>query len=166
MKVARSDFKRPTARRVRGVRDRLREIYGVAHAQPHAAPVDELILTVLSQSTNDRNRDVAFLRLRERFAGWAHVRDAPLEDVENAIQPGGLHKQKSVRIQAILRALPDPLPDGWLNDQARLCCAARRRAQDGRLRAPVRLRRARHPGRHARVARRHQARPLPPWRRL
>ena len=38
------------------------------------------------------------------------MRDAPLEDVEAAIQPGGLHRQKSVRIQEILRALPDP-PD-------------------------------------------------------
>jgi endonuclease-3 len=60
---------------------------------------------VLSQSTNDRNRDVAFLRLRERFASWDAVRDAPRQEVEDAIQPGGLHRQKSARIQEILRAL-------------------------------------------------------------
>ena len=30
-----------------------------------AHPIAELVLTVLSQSTNDRNRDVAFLRLRD-----------------------------------------------------------------------------------------------------
>ena len=121
MKIARAEWVRPGPRRVRALRDRLRQVYGTPLAPPHHAPVDELILTVLSQSTNDRNRDVAFLRLRERFGSWEHVRDAPLEEVEEAIQPGGLHKQKSVRIQAILRALPDPLPDGWLNDQARLC---------------------------------------------
>jgi endonuclease-3 len=69
--------------------------------------VEELILTVLSQSTNDRNRDVAYLRLRERFPSWEAVRDAPGPDVELAIQPGGLHRQKAVRIQEILRALPD-----------------------------------------------------------
>ena len=63
---------------------------------------------MLSQSTNDRNRDVAYLRLRARFPAWEAVRDAPLEEVEEAIQPGGLHRQKSVRIQEILRALPDP----------------------------------------------------------
>jgi endonuclease-3 len=90
---------------VTAVRDRLRELYGVPCAPPHGAPVDELILTVLSQSTNDRNRDVAFLALRERFGAWDAVRDAPPADVEAAIQPGGLHRQKSVRIQAILRAL-------------------------------------------------------------
>ena len=103
--VPRGAWQRPSRRRVRAVRDRLREVYGVPCAPPHARPLDELILTVLSQSTNDRNRDVAFLRLRERFESWEAVRDAPLAEVEAAIQPGGLHRQKSLRIQAILRAL-------------------------------------------------------------
>jgi endonuclease III len=91
--------------RVRRIRARLQEVYGVPSMPPHRAPVDELVLTVLSQSTNDRNRDVAFLRLRERFGSWDAVRDAPLPEVEEAIQPGGLHRQKSVRIQEILRAI-------------------------------------------------------------
>ena len=72
---------------------------------PHRAPLDELILTVLSQSTNDRNRDVAYLRLRERFDSWDAVRDAPVEEVEEAIRPGGISRVKSVRIQAILEAI-------------------------------------------------------------
>jgi endonuclease-3 len=108
MKVAtvpRSAWTPPSRRRVRALRDRLREVYGVPLAPPHGMPLDELILTVLSQSTNDRNRDVAFLRLRERFDDWDAVRDAPPAEVEAAIQPGGLHRQKSVRIQEILRAL-------------------------------------------------------------
>jgi endonuclease-3 len=112
--VPRAAWRRPSSRRVRALRDRLRLLYGRPVAPPHGQGVDELILTVLSQSTNDRNRDVAFLRLRRRFAGWAAVRDAPLADVEDAIQPGGLHRQKSVRIQEILRALPDPPDLGWL----------------------------------------------------
>jgi endonuclease-3 len=106
--VSRAQFKRPTRARVRALRDRLRLVYGRPIAPPHRHGLDELILTVLSQSTNDRNRDVAFLRLRERFGSWAAVRDAPLEEVELSIQPGGLHRQKSVRIQEILRALDDP----------------------------------------------------------
>jgi endonuclease III len=103
--IARAAWRRPTGRRVRAIRDRLRALYGIPAAPPHRRPLDELVLTVLSQSTNDRNRDVAFLRLRERFGSWDAVRDAPLAEVEDAIQPGGLHRQKSVRIQAILRAL-------------------------------------------------------------
>jgi len=75
---------------------------------PHRAPVDELILTVLSQNTNDRNRDVAYGRLRERFpGGWPEVRDAPAEEVEEAIRPGGLSNTKAARIGEILRALGD-----------------------------------------------------------
>ncbi len=75
--------------------------------RPHGKPIAELILTVLSQSTNDRNRDVAFLRLRERLPTWEHVRDAPVAEVEEAIRPGGISKVKSARIQAILRAITD-----------------------------------------------------------
>jgi endonuclease III len=107
---------RPSPSRVRRIRDRLRELYGPPIAPPHGHGLDELILTVLSQSTNDRNRDVAFLRLRERFVSWAAVRDAPLAEVEEAIRPGGISKVKSERIQAILRALDDPPSIDWLKD--------------------------------------------------
>ena len=54
-----------------------------------ARPMDELVLTVLSQNTNDRNRDVAYFRLRERFPSWEAVREAPVEEIEDAIRPGG-----------------------------------------------------------------------------
>jgi len=94
--------------RVARIRARLRETYGTPVLPPHRAPVDELVLTVLSQSTSDRNRDVAFLRLRERFAGdWAAVAAAPVEAVEEAIRPGGLFCQKAPRIQAVLREAGD-----------------------------------------------------------
>lgn len=87
------------------VRERLRAVYGVPLMRPHGDPIAELVLTVLSQSTNDRNRDVAYLRLRERFVAWEQVRDAPVAEVEEAIRPGGISKVKSARIQAILRAI-------------------------------------------------------------
>jgi endonuclease-3 len=89
------------------VRDRLREVYGIPLMAPHGHPIAELILTVLSQSTNDRNRDVAYLRLRNRMPAWEQVRDAPVSEVEEAIRPGGISKVKSARIQAILRAITD-----------------------------------------------------------
>jgi endonuclease-3 len=73
--------------------------------RPHGHPIAELVLTVLSQSTNDRNRDVAFLRLRGRFRSWQAVRDAPVVEIEEAIRAGGISKVKSARIQAILRAI-------------------------------------------------------------
>jgi endonuclease-3 len=101
------DWKPADRRRVRAIRDRLRKAYGRPVLRPHRAPVDELILTVLSQNTNDRNRDVAHARLRERFESWEAVRDAPEDEVEEAIRPGGISRVKARRIQEILRALGD-----------------------------------------------------------
>jgi endonuclease-3 len=108
---------------VRAIRDRLRLVYGVPLAEPHGHPIAELILTVLSQSTNDRNRDVAYLALRDRFPGdtWVLIRDAPVDEIEAAIRPGGISKVKSARIKAILRAISDTAPGGelsldWLPD--------------------------------------------------
>ena len=98
---------------MRAVRDRLRVIYGIPLAEPHGHPIAELILTVLSQSTNDRNRDVAYLALRERFPSWEDVRDAPVDEIEFAIRPGGISKVKSARIKSILRAIGEaPRPAG------------------------------------------------------
>jgi endonuclease III len=111
--VSKNGWKRPPPARVARIRDRLREVYGIPRMAPHGRPLDELILTVLSQSTNDRNRDVAFLRLRERFAkagrpiDYAAVLAAPVAEVEEAIRPGGISKVKSARIQAILAAIVD-----------------------------------------------------------
>ena len=95
----------PTRARVKRIRDRLRAVYGIPLMEPHGDPIAELVLTVLSQSTNDRNRDVAYLRLRERFPSWEAVMRAPVGEIEEAIRPGGISKVKSARIKAILRAL-------------------------------------------------------------
>ena len=103
--IPQGQWKRPARRRVTAIRDRLRGVYGVPIMAPHEQPLDELILTVLSQSTNDRNRDVAYERLRERFASWEAVMRAPVAEVEEAIRPGGISKVKSERIQAILTAI-------------------------------------------------------------
>jgi endonuclease-3 len=108
-------FALPSARRVRAIRDRLRLVYGVPLAEPHGHPIAELILTVLSQSTNDRNRDVAYLGLRTRFPTWEEVRDAPVDELEQAIRPGGISRVKSARIKLILQAITETAPDGQLS---------------------------------------------------
>jgi endonuclease-3 len=92
-------------RRLRTITDRLAKEYGRPVLRPHQAPIDELVLTVLSQNTNDRNRDVAYFRLRARFPSWDAVREAPVEEIEDAIRPGGLAPTKSVRIHQILDAI-------------------------------------------------------------
>jgi endonuclease III len=102
-------------RRMRAILDRLRREYGRPLLRPHGKPVDELIVTVLSQNTNDRNRDAAWSRLRERFGSWEAVRGAPVAEIEEAIRPGGLGPTKAVRIKQILEALGDD-DLGWLAD--------------------------------------------------
>jgi endonuclease III len=104
---------------VRAIRDRLREMYGRPRNQPHRDPVAELVRTVLSQNTNDRNRDVAYDRLTERFPSWEAVRDAPPGEVIEAIRPGGLAQQKGPRIQEVLRRIGDPIDLDWLATEPR-----------------------------------------------
>lgn len=106
-------WKRPERRRVRAIRDRLREMYGRPVNEPHREPIAELVRTVLSQHTSDGNRDRAFEGLQTRFPTWDEVRDAPVTEVEEAIRSGGLARQKAPRIQAILERLGDPPELDW-----------------------------------------------------
>lgn len=112
-------WKRPPRRRVLAILDRLREIYGQPVNEPHGHPIAELVRGVLSQNTNDHNRDVAYARLRERFPTWEAVRDAPTEEVEAAIKPGGLSPTKAPRIQEILGRLGDHPDLDWLAEAPR-----------------------------------------------
>ncbi len=81
----------------------LQETYGEPTWRPSLPPVDELVSTILSQSTTDTNRDMAFDALKARFPTWELVRDAPVEEVVEAIRSAGLANQKAPRIQAALR---------------------------------------------------------------
>jgi len=65
-------------------------------------PVEELITTILSQNTNDTNRDRAYSSLIERFGTLEAVKDAPVDEIAEAIKIGGLHNQKSIRIKNVL----------------------------------------------------------------
>ncbi len=81
---------------------RLVQAYGNRPRRPHLDPVSELVCTIISQNTNDTLRDRAFNRLRERFPTWEEVRDAPVEEIAEAIRVAGLGEQKAARIKAAL----------------------------------------------------------------
>lgn len=89
------------------VRQRLLDEYGEPVWRTKLPPLDELVSTILSQNTNDDNRDLAFDRLRETFPTWEEVRDAPEEAVIEAIRPAGLANQKGPRIQTALRQITE-----------------------------------------------------------
>jgi endonuclease-3 len=93
------------AKRARAVHQRLLDFYGHPTWRNPLPPLDELVSTILSQNTNDTNRDVAFNALKERFSTWEAVRDAPLRQVKAAIRTAGLANQKAPRIQGALRSI-------------------------------------------------------------
>ncbi len=86
------------------VHRRLGEIYGYPAWQPHGeTPIDELILTFLSQNTSDANAARAFASLKAAYPTPQAVIDAPLEKLTAVIRSGGLAQQKAPRIQAALQ---------------------------------------------------------------
>jgi endonuclease-3 len=68
-------------------------------------PLDELVSTILSQNTNDQNRDKAFSALRGRFKSWDELLTAPEAEIESLIRPAGLAPQKAPRIKKILHTI-------------------------------------------------------------
>lgn len=93
------------AERALAIHHRLLEFYGEPVWRNPLPALDELVSTILSQNTNDTNRDRAFTALRQRFPTWEAVRDAPQEAVIAAIRPAGLANQKGPRIQTVLHEI-------------------------------------------------------------
>jgi endonuclease-3 len=94
----------PGRRRIRAIAARLERRFGPLEPPRAVDPLDELVLTVLSQHTSDLNAERAFADLRRAFpGGWPEVVEAPVTAVADAIRSGGLANSKAPRIQAILR---------------------------------------------------------------
>jgi endonuclease-3 len=98
----------PGARRIRAIAARLGKRFGPLEPPRAVDPLDELVITVLSQHTSDLNAERAFADLRRVFPrGWRSIVDAPTIAVADAIRSGGLANSKAPRIQAILREVRD-----------------------------------------------------------
>ncbi len=92
-------------KRALSVNESLLDFYGNPEWRTPLPALDELISTILSQNTNDVNRDVAFEALTKAFNTWEEVRDANEAEVVAAIRPAGLANQKGPRIQSVLRKI-------------------------------------------------------------
>lgn len=92
---------------VRHVIEHLEAAWGIPLNDSTDDPLDELILTILSQSTTNVNSHRAFQNLKRRFADWEAVRRARPETIAAAIKSGGLARVKSVVIKNILNAIRD-----------------------------------------------------------
>jgi len=95
------------SQRALAVHQKLLEFFGHPEWRHPLPAVDELVSTILSQNTNDTNRDRAFQSLRARFPTWEEVRDARPEDIIDAIRPAGLANQKGPRIQNVLQQITE-----------------------------------------------------------
>jgi endonuclease-3 len=95
----------PSPATVRAIVRRLDRRFGPLDPPPRRDHLEELILTVLSQNTNDVNRDRAFAAMRRRFRTWTSLSRADPEDLAEAIRPGGLANIKAPRILAILEEI-------------------------------------------------------------
>ncbi len=84
---------------------RLAAAFGPLDPPPRRDPLEELILTVLSQNTNDRNRDRAFDAMRARWPSWEALAGASEAELADVIRPGGLANTKAPRILAILQEI-------------------------------------------------------------
>ena len=103
--------KQKLAARARAVDKILADTYGEKKQTRKTDPTSELILTILSQNTNDINRDRAFKTLKERFPTWADIASAKVTDIAKAIHGGGLSGIKSKRIKKILSQIKE-----WSSD--------------------------------------------------
>ena len=89
------------------VHKKLIEAFGEPTWRNPLPPMDELVSTILSQNTNDVNRDRAFDSLRAKFQTWEQVRDADTDEVIEAVRVAGLANQKGPRIQNVLREITE-----------------------------------------------------------
>jgi endonuclease-3 len=95
----------PDERTVREIYRRLKRAHGPLDPPRRLDPLEELVLTILSQNTSDVNRDRAWAALRSRYPTWDSLASATSAGVASAIRPGGLANIKAPRILAVLRQL-------------------------------------------------------------
>lgn len=79
--------------------------YGHQPNIPRREPMHELISTILSQRTTGHNEDVAYRQMIERFGSWEAIRDAPVDELAEAIAPSNYAEQKAPRIKEVLRRI-------------------------------------------------------------
>jgi len=99
--------------KVRKIALLLEKQYGVPRKEGSRDLLDILIETILSQNTNDQNRDKAFQRLKMRFPHWEDILETKTKSIVSAIRPGGLAEQKAKRIREILHWIKER--EGRLN---------------------------------------------------
>ena len=88
------------------VHHRLAEVYGKGIKYFHDLdPLSELVSSLLSHRTKNKDSGKAYDNLVEQFGSWEAVRDAPTDEVQLAIRPCTWPEQKAPRLQQVLRMI-------------------------------------------------------------
>ncbi len=101
----RLEFSDELSRRAEKVDDLLTRIHGDKKFRPGVDPLTELIFTILSQNTNDNNRDRAFAALKKAYPTWEDVAAADTRTIAQTIRPAGLAEIRARRIKEVLRKI-------------------------------------------------------------
>lgn len=80
----------------------LRKAYGRPRPFRKTDPVDEIVRTILSQNTNDRNSLAAFAILKRHFRSWDEALRVSAPVVASLIKHAGLANIKARRIRDVL----------------------------------------------------------------
>ena len=90
------------------VHQRLSVVYGSQIKYFHDLdPLSELVSSLLSHRTKNRDSGLAFSNLRNIFGSWENVRDAPTDEVQAAIEPCTWPEQKAPRLQQVLQMVTE-----------------------------------------------------------
>ena len=92
-------------RKLKSVLGRLERAHGRRKWKSSGDPLSVLVGTILSQNTNGANSSAGFRELRDKFATWEQVADAPVRAIAGCIRVSGLSKIKAPRIRSILRRI-------------------------------------------------------------
>lgn len=105
--MVRDRIRRPPSRRlpVASICRRLGRVHGPVRPPAKLPVLDELVATILSQNTSDKNSHAAFAALRQKFSSWDDVRRARVPTIVRVIRHGGLARQKAPRIKALLQKI-------------------------------------------------------------
>src|SRR5260370_35568592 len=84
------------------VYERLLVLHGAHPLVPRREPMHELISTILSHRTTQKNEDVAFQYMWRRYGSWEAIRNEPAEDLTEGVSPATCAEVTAQYIQGAL----------------------------------------------------------------
>src|SRR5258708_37145921 len=85
--------------------ERLLAFQGAHPSVPRREPMHELISTILSHRTTQKNEDVAYHNMWRRYGSWEAIRDASVEELTEVLSPATFPEVKAPYIKKALQRI-------------------------------------------------------------